>query len=86
MEMLLLIAALATETVNNVRSYNLYENPAIVCEIEGDDVLCEDSAGNLWAFFGDGVANGDEISLTMCDMGTEIVFDDWIVNYEVKEK
>lgn len=60
-----------------------YPAAAVVFEIdrESDTVFAEDYNGNVWAFYGaeDWVC-GDVVSLMMCDMGTQTIYDDEIVS------
>lgn len=58
-----------------------YPNTAIVTNLDGDLVLCEDCDGNIWSFTSDEEWNeGDFVSLIMNDLGTEENTDDEIVN------
>ena len=62
---------------------NLYAKVAVVSSIDEaqDIVVCEDTAGLLWAFRGiEDWQVGDCIGLLMDSQGTETVFDDTIVS------
>ena len=41
-----------------------YNHDAIVTEVNGDDVLFEDSTGNLWEYEEEGYKVGDKVRLT----------------------
>lgn len=58
---------------------NTYALTTVVVETDRDNdlVTCEDSNGNLWAFYGvEDWQVGDCASLLMNDRGTESVYDD----------
>ena len=75
------------ENINNTEvdkiDVNYYALTTKVIEInrEKDEVVCEDYNGNLWVFTGceDWMKN-DTASLLMCDNGTDIIYDDSIIN------
>lgn len=58
-----------------------YALAAVVVEIDRDSdiVICEDSNGNLWEFYGcEDWQEGDCASLLMNDQGTSNIYDDTI--------
>ena len=61
----------------------LYPRTAVVVEIDrpNDTVVCEDSVGMLWAFYGaDDWELDDCVSLILDSRGTDIIYDDDIVS------
>ena len=65
------------------RQQDLYPRTAVVVEIDrpNDTVICEDSVGMLWAFYGcDDWEVDDCVSLIMDSRGTENIKDDAIVS------
>ena len=41
-----------------------YSHTAIVSEVDGDEILIEDSTGNLWEYEGEGYKVGDKLKVT----------------------
>lgn len=72
------IATLATMFNMN---YNVYTNTTIVVEVDDEYVTCVDFNGTEWAFenYSDDWYVGDIATLMLCDMGTDIIYDDEIV-------
>lgn len=55
-----------------------------VIEIRGERVTVEDKTKNVWEFFGDGFAKGDEIKVTFYNNTTDSTrMDDEIVKTEI---
>ena len=62
-----------------------YNRVAIVTQCKGDDVIVEDSQGNIFAFGGDGFKVGDEVVLKMYTNHTDnTIKDDEILNAKLK--
>ena len=62
-----------------------YNRVATVTECKGDDVIVEDSQGNVFAFGGDGFKVGDEVVLKMYTNHTDdTIEDDEILNAKLK--
>lgn len=78
--MLIGAGIVAAETAND--RARLYPRTAVVVEIDrpNDTVVCEDSVGMLWAFYGaDDWELDDCVSLLMDSRGTDSIYDDSIV-------
>ena len=56
-----------------------YDREAIVTHVWGDEVVCVDSQGQEWTFFGDGYTTGQQVTLKMNDMETTLIYDDIIL-------
>lgn len=56
-----------------------YSNTAIVTKINGDEILIEDTTGDLWSFFNDGYTVGDKVNVTWYDNHTLKREDDKII-------
>lgn len=56
-----------------------YSNTAIVTEINADEILIEDTTGNIWGFFGEGYIVGDKVNVVWNDKHTETREDDEII-------
>lgn len=54
---------------------------ATVVEVSADEVVAVDGDGNEWAFFADGLAVGDNITLVMNNQHTASPLDDSVYNY-----
>lgn len=50
---------------------NRYSLKGWIIEIESDEILVEDITGNIWAFFGDGYAEGESVRITFDSNYTE---------------
>ena len=46
------------------RLENIYTMKATVTQIQGEEIIVEDSTGNVWAFSGNGYLEGDKLQLT----------------------
>ena len=75
------IAFLATTQLIHAEAY--YNRPnCTVIEVKGDLVTVEDTAGNLWEFYGEGYEKYDRVNLRMHTNHTNTFEDDIVV--EVK--
>ena len=79
--MALAIAATLNGATAPVDQMGFYPMTTVVVELDArtDTVVCVDFNGNEWGF--EGVEDwciGDYATLTMCDNGTEIIYDDII--------
>ena len=65
-----------------------YSNTAIVKEIRGEEIILEDTTGNLWGFDADGYNVGDKVEVTFDSKHTDNKReDDEIVKVKkIKEK
>ena len=77
----LMTTALLNGATAPAEQLGFYAQTTVVCELDTskDTVTCIDFNGNKWSF--EGVEDwelGDYASLTMCDNGTAIIYDDII--------
>lgn len=56
-----------------------YSNTAIVTKINRDEILIEDTTGNIWSFLNDGYTVGDKVNVTWYDNHTLTREDDKII-------
>lgn len=83
--LLLLIQLLIGKGVEsqNFEDISIYSMTTVVCEVDYDNdiVVTMDFIGNTWEFEGcDDWFEGDICAMTMCDNGTDIVYDDIILS------
>lgn len=75
----------ALTVVKMVGPVGEYESVAKVVCVDGDVVTVKDTAGFLYEFDGFGFEKGDIVTLTMFDCDTADIYDDVILDAEVKE-
>lgn len=81
MKILAILIMMMMSIHNNTTDYYRYATTTVVVEIDytTDTVVCEDSAGYEWAFYGvEDWRIGDVCSMVMCDNGTSSILDDTI--------
>ena len=81
MKILAILIMMMMSIHNNTTEYHRYATTTVVTKIDyaTDTVVCEDSAGYEWAFYGiEDWCIGDVCSMVMCDNGTPSILDDTI--------
>jgi hypothetical protein len=81
MKILAILIMMMMSIHNNTTDYHRYATTTVVTEIDyaTDTVICEDSNGYEWAFYGvEDWCIGDVCSMVMCDNGTPSILDDTI--------
>ena len=81
MKILAILIMMMMSMHNNTADYHRYASTTVVVDInyDTDTVVCEDSAGYVWEFYGaENWCIGDVCSMVMCDNGTPSILDDTI--------
>lgn len=60
-----------------------YTMDCVVVDVEAQNVVVEDTTGNVWEFYGNDYLIGDKISVTFYDNGTDNRKDDIIEKVEL---
>ena len=60
--------------------FRIREEEAKIVHINGDIIMAEDSNGNLWEYYGDGVKLCDRVMLVIDSNGTDSLLDDMVID------